>query len=96
MRPVWAAAVGGRPVGRLLQKIVAVLGWMWWRRCGSCRGTRSENETGGGEVEVGAVPRPSRHLETFLTETWKRRTSSQLVNNSERTEFPWPTLTSVL
>lgn len=87
MRPVWAAAVGGRPVGRLLSKIVAVQGWTWRRKCGSCRGTRSENETGGGEVEVGAAPLPSKHLETYLTETWKRRTSSQLVNKAEHREF---------
>lgn len=69
MTPVWAAAVGGRPAGRLLQKIAAVLGWTWRQRCGSYQGTRSENEMGVGEVEVGAAPLPSRRLGTCLTET---------------------------
>lgn len=75
-RPVWAAAAGGRPVGRLSQTTVAAPGRPWRRRCGSCRGTRSENEKGGGEAAEEAAPRPSRHLETYLTETWKSREQS--------------------
>lgn len=83
-------------MGRLLSKTGAVLGWRWRRRCGSCRGTRSENETGGGEAEAGAEPLPSRHLETYLTETWKRRSSSQLVTNDQHAESTRLTLTSAL
>lgn len=33
---------------------------------------------------MGAAPRPSRHLETYLTETWARGPSGQLGNDAER------------